>query len=1009
MYFNWAQGYSEGAEFKVKYRNGNFNAYANFAYGNMRATGPISNQYLLDAATYTYLLNNYHFTDDMQQMTGSAGASYRWYQTLFTVNMRYGSGLRAEFANFDHGAPYAVVNLGIAHEFQMAPGAAPLTARFDVVNLFDQAYELRNGTGIGVFAPQFGARRGYYFGLSQKFGPGATASKPGSAAPTASAAYGTPASTPAGYMQPRTAKDSIEAVWTWTGLYMGGNVGYSASRFNTGALYSDMLAGTPLVATSSSLEHYGALGGAQAGHNWQWGMWLAGFEADVQFGHQRTLTASLCPGAICNPAITAFDAPETLTHEHNLDWFGTVRGRLGLAMHHDAIAYVTGGVAYGIIEHRGNINGFANGFDTNGNPVVVFAGNDFFDRMMKVGWTAGVGIEAHLGGPWTAKIEYLHVDFGAESTTEVSLLNSTPTAITFNSRITENLLRLGINYKFDPYEAYVPGDKAASLSAKPDKPRRDDKAWIALPWTWAGFYVGLNVGYGYGSSDTDMLFTDANTGNPLLSAGAASSRLRSAIFGAQAGYNVIVGNWLAGIEVDFQGTNQGASRTAVCPGVICNPAITNFDAPVGAMLEQRLEWFSTLRARLGAVVDPDTLGYFTGGLTIGGIRTSGELGGSSLKLAPAVDDSGNPILDQNGNPIILNTVSPVASPFEASTTKLGWSVGGGIERHLGGNLTGRIEYLHLGFGKISGDAASLFLNSTPLTLTYSHRVTDDILRLGLNYKFDPYEAYAPAGKPASLSAKPEKPRRDDKLWIALPWSWAGFYLGANFGYGMGRVRTDAVFSDATGANLFLANSSDTANGVLGGAQSGVNWQLGNWVGGIETDIQFVDRGVSPTFICPTTCNSLGPVVASLDQGFKMEWFATLRGRLGATITPDILLYATGGGAFAEFLPAGTGSSFDSSGNPAIIPFNTLHTRVGWTAGAGFEAHLGGPWTAKVEYLHLDFGTVSSPTINDQGSPVIYTDFNSRITEEILQIGLNYKFGQSEAATPGRPSSLPIVY
>ena len=64
--FNWAQGYSEGAEFKVKYRNGNFNAYANFAYGNMRATGPISNQYLLDAATYTYLLNNYHFTDDMQ-------------------------------------------------------------------------------------------------------------------------------------------------------------------------------------------------------------------------------------------------------------------------------------------------------------------------------------------------------------------------------------------------------------------------------------------------------------------------------------------------------------------------------------------------------------------------------------------------------------------------------------------------------------------------------------------------------------------------------------------------------------------------------------------------------------------------------------------------------------------------------------------------------------------------------------------------------------------------------
>jgi opacity protein-like surface antigen len=120
------------------------------------------------------------------------------------------------------------------------------------------------------------------------------------------------------------------------------------------------------------------------------------------------------------------------------------------------------------------------------------------------------------------------------------------------------------------------------------------------------------------------------------------------------------------------------------------------------------------------------------------------------------------------------------------------------------------------------------------------------------------------------------------------------------------------------------------------------------------------------------------------------------GRFGATVTPDVLLYVTGGVAFAEFLPAGTGSSFDTSGDAAIIPFNTLHTKVGWTAGAGLEAHLGGPWTAKIEYLHLDLGTVSSPTINDQGSPLINADFNSRIMEDIVRVGLNYKFGSSEA-------------
>ena len=166
--FNWARGYSEGAEAKVKYQNGNFSAYANFAFNITRATDPVSNQYLLDGATYTYLLTNYHYTDDMQMLTGSAGASYRWDQTLFSVNMKYGSGLPTGFANSSFNEPYATANIGVAHEFSGMPGSKPLTVRFDVVNIFDKIYAIRDGSGIGVFAPQYGARRGYYAGLSQK-------------------------------------------------------------------------------------------------------------------------------------------------------------------------------------------------------------------------------------------------------------------------------------------------------------------------------------------------------------------------------------------------------------------------------------------------------------------------------------------------------------------------------------------------------------------------------------------------------------------------------------------------------------------------------------------------------------------------------------------------------------------------------------------------------------------------------------------------------------------------
>jgi outer membrane immunogenic protein len=140
---------------------------------------------------------------------------------------------------------------------------------------------------------------------------------------------------------------------------------------------------------------------------------------------------------------------------------------------------------------------------------------------------------------------------------------------------------------------------------------------------------------------------------------------------------------LAGVELDVESTNQRSTLKATCPGVICNPAITDFDAPVTAGMEQRLEWFSTLRGRLGAIVNPDTMAYVTGGLAVGRISTVGTLAGSSLTLTPTVDNAGNPILDANGNPIIASAVGPVTNAIVESTTKAGWSVGGGVEQHLG--------------------------------------------------------------------------------------------------------------------------------------------------------------------------------------------------------------------------------------------------------------------------------------------------------------------------------------
>ena len=81
--------------------------------------------------------------------------------------MIYGSGMRSGFANTEHVPQYTQVNLGISHDFPV-PGAKPVTLRFDAINVFDTIYEIRDGSGIGVFAPQFGPRRGFFVGLSQK-------------------------------------------------------------------------------------------------------------------------------------------------------------------------------------------------------------------------------------------------------------------------------------------------------------------------------------------------------------------------------------------------------------------------------------------------------------------------------------------------------------------------------------------------------------------------------------------------------------------------------------------------------------------------------------------------------------------------------------------------------------------------------------------------------------------------------------------------------------------------
>jgi outer membrane receptor protein involved in Fe transport len=168
--FNYEKGENWGVEWKAKFVMGNFTAYGNFSWGRETANTVVSNQSLFGPDELNYLAHQWINTDHSQLLSSNAGLSYLFGDgTRASMNMVYGSGLRQGDFNIDHVPAYVTFNFGLQRQlWEHGLFDKPITGRFDVVNVFDRIYELRSGSGIGVFAPQFGPRRGYYAGISQQ-------------------------------------------------------------------------------------------------------------------------------------------------------------------------------------------------------------------------------------------------------------------------------------------------------------------------------------------------------------------------------------------------------------------------------------------------------------------------------------------------------------------------------------------------------------------------------------------------------------------------------------------------------------------------------------------------------------------------------------------------------------------------------------------------------------------------------------------------------------------------
>jgi outer membrane immunogenic protein len=452
------------------------------------------------------------------------------------------------------------------------------------------------------------------------------------------------------------------------------------------------------------------------------------------------------------------------------------------------------------------------------------------------------------------------------------------------------------------------GAQAADLAAKPYY----KAPVLAQVYNWSGFYIGANAGVGFGRDYTQL---GTAGGNPSSRLGAIG-----ALGGGQIGYNLQYGNFLGlgniviGAEADIQAADLNDDRT-------CMYGCIN---GTGLAVGQKLDWFGTVRGRVGLATGP-LLTYATGGFAYGDVKT---------------------------------TITDLAAPGQAtgfSSTRTGWTVGSGVEAALGGAWTGRIEYLYMDLGTQSGANAG-----APRPYLYSSEIREQIFRVGLNYRFGGNAVYV------------QEP-------VA---NWTGFFIGGNGGGATALNRTSLRLPGAADEKFNLS-----PDGYFGGGQIGYNFQAGNWVYGLETDFQ--GSSLQDSKACQLSCFPAAGTAAAFDQ--KMDWFGTVRGRVGYSIGSS-LFYATGGFAYGDVktrvFGGIAGAAFDQQFS---------QTKTGYAVGGGIESPFdffgwfGKNWTTKTEYLFIDLGHTTDTVTGTN------LTFSSHVQEQMLRTGLSYHFNGPVAA------------
>jgi outer membrane immunogenic protein len=274
---------------------------------------------------------------------------------------------------------------------------------------------------------------------------------------TVVAAASTIAFTQIAYAADMPMKALVAPTYSWTGFYIGANIGggwgdrnvnYAANDLVSLGLFTALAGAPPPV----SIDTSGVLGGLQVGYNWQMGpSWVIGAEADIDWSGAK--------GSVSTNGTIGTIAPFANTVEvaEKVKWLGTVRARLGYLPTPNLLAFVTAGLAYGEVEHKGT---YTSSLPTLG--ILIPVGYECFANVpcfsgsasdTAFGWTVGGGLEYAIARNWTIRGEYLYVSLESKSVIETAtalpLLATIPSSFTANfGRTNLNIARAALNHRF---------------------------------------------------------------------------------------------------------------------------------------------------------------------------------------------------------------------------------------------------------------------------------------------------------------------------------------------------------------------------------------------------------------------------------------------------------------------------------------------------------------------------------------------------------------------------------